>query len=40
MNKKYKALYVAALAVPMLMTTGCIEEVLPTNGIVQSQLEG
>ena len=39
MNKKYKALYVAALAAPMLLTTGCIEETLPTNGIVQSQLQ-
>lgn len=40
MNKKYKALYAAVLAAPLLLTTGCIEEVLPTNGIVQSQLEG
>lgn len=41
MNKKYKALlYVAALAAPLLLTTGCIEETFPTNGIVQSQLEG
>lgn len=39
MNNKYKALFVGALAAPLLLTTGCIEETFPTNGIVQSQLE-
>lgn len=27
------------MAAPLLLMTGCIEEVLPTNGIVQSQLQ-
>lgn len=40
MNNKYKALLAAAMVSPMLLTTSCIEEVFPTNGIVQSQLEG
>lgn len=28
----------AALVAPALLTTGCIEEVFPTNGVVQEQL--
>lgn len=38
MKTTYKALLSALVAVPVL--SGCIEEVLPTSGIVQSQLEG
>lgn len=30
----------AALVAPALLTTGCIEEVLPTNSVVQEQLDG
>lgn len=40
MNNKYKALLATALVSPMLLTTSCIEEVLPTNGVVQEQLQG
>lgn len=39
MNKKYKALLAAALVSPMLLTTSCIDEVEPTNGVIQEQLE-
>lgn len=38
MKTSYKTLIAAALVAPAL--TGCVDEVLPTNGIVQSQLEG
>ena len=37
MNKKYKALLAAALVSPMLLTTSCIDEVEPTNGVIQEQ---
>lgn len=40
MNNKYKALLATALVSPLLLTTSCIEEVLPTNGVVQEQLQG
>ena len=40
MNNKYKALLAAAMVSPMLLTTSCIEEVFPTSGVVQSQLDG
>lgn len=30
----------AALVAPALLTTGCIEEVLPTNSVAQEQLDG
>lgn len=38
MKTAYKTLIAAALVAPAL--TGCVDEVLPTSGIVQSQLEG
>lgn len=40
MNNKYKALLATALAAPLMLTTGCIEETFPTNGILQEQIEG
>lgn len=40
MKKIYKAFVAAALVVPALLTTGCIEEVFPTNGATQEQLNG
>jgi len=39
MKRRYKALLVAALASPMLLTTSCIEETLPTSGVVQDQIQ-
>lgn len=38
MKTAYKTLIVAALTAPVL--TGCVEEVFPTSGMVQAQLEG
>ncbi len=38
MKTIYKSLFLAALSTPLL--TGCIEESIPTNAIIQSQLEG
>ena len=35
---KYKALLVAAMTTPLLLTTSCIEETLPTSGVTQEQI--
>lgn len=40
MNKTYKSLLAALAVAPMVLTTGCIEEVFPTNGVIQEQLNG
>ena len=38
MKAIYKAILAAALSAPLL--TGCIEDVIPTSGIIQTQLDG
>lgn len=38
MKMKYKALFVAAMTTPLLLTTSCIEEAIPTSGVIQSQI--
>ena len=36
MKAKYKSLLALALTAPLL--TGCLEEAIPTDGVIQSQL--
>lgn len=40
MKNRYKFLLGTVVAAPMLLTTSCIEETFPTNGVTQEQLQG